>query len=116
VENASRIAPQVVDHSGRRHAPISNSPSTKYGSIGLMRGEASRRNVPSIATRVALMRAVPGTAICGAFTSRSRQIPDSPRLTLATLQAVGSPLESRGSPITGHRFVCRSGYGTTKIG
>jgi len=32
-------------------APISSWPSTMYGSIGLMRGDESRRSVPSKATR-----------------------------------------------------------------
>jgi hypothetical protein len=40
-------------------APISSWPSTMYGSIGLMRGDESRRSVPSKATRA---RNKPGRA------------------------------------------------------
>lgn len=43
------------------------------GSMGLMRGDPSDRSVPSIATRVAVSRAIPSPAITGAPCSSSCQ-------------------------------------------
>jgi hypothetical protein len=43
-----RRSSAFLDHA---MAPISSWPSTMYGSIGLMRGDGSRRSVPNKATR-----------------------------------------------------------------
>jgi hypothetical protein len=50
-------------------APTSRRPWTRYGPVGLLRGERSRRKVPGIATRAAFKRAAPSLAISGAPTS-----------------------------------------------
>src|SRR5512132_1028960 len=55
-------------------APNSRWPSVKNGSIGLIRGDPSLRNVASSAMRVSWRRLLPASAISGAASSRSRQV------------------------------------------
>src|SRR4029450_1800721 len=54
-------------------APNSRWPPVTNGSIGLSRGDPSSRNVASRATRASSRRVLPGSAISGAASSRSRQ-------------------------------------------
>ena len=59
-------------------APTTSWPATKCGSTGLIRGEPSRRTVPSIATPAAFRRAMPRRAISGAPSSKSCQLAGTP--------------------------------------
>src|SRR5712692_1862617 len=59
--------------------------------MGLIRGEPSRRNVPSKATRAAFRLAIASMASRGAPSSRSRQTPGSSQCTLTKLQPRPAP-------------------------
>src|SRR6266700_6163587 len=84
-----RMSAAFADHV---MAPTSRRPFTRYGSTGLMRGDPSRRSVPSIATRAALNRAAPSRAISGAPVSTSRQssMPAAPAMSVTLLLVRGS--------------------------
>jgi hypothetical protein len=69
-------------------APTSSGPAAKYGSIGLIRGDPSRRTVPSTATPAAFRRVMPRRAISGAPSSKSCQLAGTP-VKIAAPQPVG---------------------------
>jgi hypothetical protein len=58
-----RRSSDFLDHT---MAPMSSWPSAMHGSMGLMRGDESRHNVPSSATRGEFKRAMLSRAISGA--------------------------------------------------
>jgi hypothetical protein len=70
IPGSRRRSAAFLDHA---MAPMSSWPAAIHGSTGLMRGDESRRNVPSSATRGEFKRALPRRAISGAPSSRSRQ-------------------------------------------
>ena len=77
--------------------------------MGLMRGDPSRRSVPSIATRAEFSRAIPSRAISGAASSISRQLATAGApVTVTTLSPVPPARRlSAATPVPGRALSLR---------
>ena len=106
VQHVPRIPAQVAGLRRPRHGTDEQLAPARHGSMGLMRGDPSRRSVPSSARRADVSRIMPSRAISGAPSSTSCQ-----------LSSAGAPVTSATLPLAppGRWVALPCGSGTGRM-